>query len=369
MLAWKGVSDVARGRLAYMSEPGVLEMREYQLPELTDGSLLVEVVAAGICGSDLHMFTGNHPLRAIAMGHEFVGRATDVSERPLDSAGEPLSDGDLLTATYFETCLHCPECSRGALNLCRNAYQKWLRDTAEPPHFCGTLATHYVISPRQWLYRIPDGVPPLIAASANCALAQVICGVERAALQPGEHVVIQGAGGLGLYATAVARERGARVIVIDGVAGRLEAARGFGADQVVSMVDHPSVEERREIVLGLTGGLGADVAFDFAGVPAALDEGVRLLRAGGRYMEIGNVLPGIQVQVDLGYLTRHEIAVRTVIRYMPRHLREALAFLARNVDRLALDSVIDGRYTLDAVEGAIDDAVQRRVNRAAVVSA
>lgn len=359
---------VGAGCVAYMTEPGVLELREYDLPSRAEGQLLLEIVAAGICGSEVHMFAGRHPLRALPLGHEFVGRVTEASPRPVDSSGAAIADGDLVTATYFETCLRCPECTRGDLNLCRNGYAKMTSDTEVPPHFFGGLATHYVVSPRQWLYRIPDNVSPIVAASANCALAQAICGMERGAVRAGEHIVIQGAGGLGLYATAVAKERGAHVTVVDAVPGRLATADRFGADRVISMVDHPTAEARRKIVMAVTEGLGADAVFDFAGVPAAVSEGIRLARSGGRYVEIGSVLPGVSVELDLGYMTRSQISLVPVIRYLPRHLLEALAFLARNVDRLPLDELIDGRYTLDRVRDALDDALERRVNRAAIIA-
>lgn len=359
---------MATGRLTFMTEPGRIELREYELPRLAPGQLLIEIQAAGICGSEVHMFCGRHPLRSLALGHEFVGRVVDASPRPQDSAGEPIADGDLVTATYTESCLRCPACSRGEFNLCVNGYTKMISNSAEPPHFVGGLATHYVISPLQWVYKVPAALSATVAASANCAVAQVACAIERGAPAPGERVVIQGAGGLGLYATAMAKERGARVVVIDGVESRLRTAARFGADEVISIERLASVEQRREAVHELTGG-GADLAFDFAGTPAAVAEGVALVRPGGRYLEIGSVLPGVSVDLDLGHLTRSGIPVIPVIRYLPRHLRQALGFLERNLGRLPLEELVDGRYPLEEVEAALEDAVERRVNRAAIVAA
>lgn len=355
------------GRLAYMPEPGVVEIREYELPALEDGAMLLETVAAGVCGSEVHMYAGRHPLRSMALGHEIVGRVSDPGTRTLDSAGQPLRPGDHVAATYFQTCLRCPACGRGEFHLCANGYANWLRSPDEPPHFVGTHATHYYVTPRQWVYRVPDAVPALLAASANCALAQVVCAMDRAGVRPGEHVLVQGAGGLGLYATALAKERGATVTVMDGVEDRLRTAMLFGSDHVVSLSEEPDVAGRGERIRALTRPEGVDVAFDLAGVPAAVTEGLQLVRPGGRYMEIGNVLPDVRVELGLGHLTRNSISLIPVIRYHPRYLLEALAFLARNVGRLPFERLVDGHYSLDDVQEALEDASARRVNRAAIL--
>jgi threonine dehydrogenase-like Zn-dependent dehydrogenase len=351
------------GRVAYMVEPGRLEIREYELPDLPDGALLVRTRAAGVCGSELHMFAGHHPLKSMVMGHEIIAEVTERSRRAHDSAGEPLAVGDRVSVVYYLTCDSCPACARGELELCQNAYRNWRQSPDLAPHFTGTHGTHYYVDPKQWLFKVPDNVPDLVGASANCGLTQVWAGIERAQLRAGEWIVVQGAGGLGLYATAIAKERGARVIVVDGVASRLESATAFGADAVVSMAELDSVETRLERVRELTGGEGADVGFEVAGVPAAVTEGIQMLRAGGRYIEIGNVTPGPEISLDIGGLTRSAISIIPVIRYKPWMLREALQFLSRNVDRLPLDRLLDAQYPLDRLGEALEDAGARRVTR------
>lgn len=358
------------GRLAFMVEPGRLELREYPLPEMSeldDGALLIRTLAAGVCGSELHMFAGRHPMRSMVLGHETVGEVTERSKRSHDSAGRPLRPGDRVTAPYWLVCRRCRACARGEFNLCQKAYDNWMQPPDTFPHFTGTHGTHYYVAPEQWIFRVPDNVPNLVAASANCGLSQIWAGIDRAAVRPGQRVVVQGAGGLGLYATAVAKERGAFVIVIDGVERRLETARAFGADDVISMAEHPDVASRLERVRALTDGEGADVALELAGVPEAFTEGLGLVRIGGRYIEIGNVTPGVEVTVDLGTLTRRAVQVLTVIRYQPWLLREALAFLSRNVGRLPLHELLDAEYPLERLGDALADSEARRINRAVLV--
>ena len=358
---------MATGRLNFMPEPGRLELREYELPEVHDGAVLLRVLAAGVCGSELHTFNGHHPMRSGVLGHEMIGEVTDRVRRETDSAGRPIAPGDRVTAPFFLTCMACPACGRGELNLCHHVYDIWHQHPDLFPHFTGTHASHYYVSPSQFLFRVPDEVPDTVAASANCGLSQVWAGVARAELRAGEHLVVQGAGGLGLYATAVAKERGATVTVIDGVAQRLRTAEAFGADHVISMQDLPDAADRAARVRELTGGEGADCVMEVAGVPAAFAEALELVRIGGRIVEIGNVTPGTTQPFDVSALTRRAIRIIPVIRYLPWELDEALGFLARNVGRLPFAELLDRAYPLDGLEDALRDSQARRVNRAVIV--
>ena len=120
--------------------------------------------------------------------------------------------------------------------------------------------------PRQHFYKVPDDVDDAVAASANCALSQVMFGIDQIGLGYGETVLIQGAGGLGLNAAAVAVERGARIIVVDGVAARLEQAKSFGADDTIDMAILPTRGTPRR-VQRLIGGEGPDVGIELPACP------------------------------------------------------------------------------------------------------
>ena len=359
------------GRVTFMPEPGRLELREYRLPEtreLPDGALLVRTLAAGVCGTELHIFSGRHPLKSNVMGHEIVAEVTARRRRTHDSAGALLHDGDRVSAPYFLTCSECPACVRGQTNLCQNAYRNWAKHPDEEPHFTGTHGTHYFIDPKQWIFKVPDNVPTTVAASANCGLSQMWEGIDRAKLRAGERVVIQGAGGLGLYATAIAKERGASVMVIDSVPRRLTAAANFGADITVNFAAPSDGLDQSAQVAEWTNGEGADLVLGVAGVPAAFTAGLAMLRNGGRYIEIGNVTPGATVPVDIGSLTRRQISIIPVLRYRPRALHEALHFLARTVDRLPFDELNDAHYPIDGLQQALEDSAARKINRAVLVA-
>lgn len=359
---------IDHGRLAYMAEPRVLAYAEFPLPPLEPDAILVEVLRANVCGSELHIWNGKHPVKKRGgLGHEMVCRVLQVGERrTTDNRGAAIAPGDRVVCTYFQTCQRCAQCLRGQYNLCDNAYEFFGLQPEQAPHFHGAFATHYYIHPLQNVYRVPDEISDSVAAGANCALSQVIFGIDQVSVFADETVLIQGAGGLGLYAIAVAKERGARVIMMDAVASRLEQAKSFGADHVVNISELPEQEDRERVIFELTDGHGVDVAIEVAGVPAAFAEGLRLIRRGGRYLVMGNLSPGATVAFDPGYVTRKSLTIKHVDRYEARYLWKALSFLVRNADRYPFEALVDAEFGFDEIELALEKSLNREVTRAVI---
>jgi L-iditol 2-dehydrogenase len=224
------------------------------------------------------------------------------------------------------------------------------------------------------VFRVPDEVADDVAMPANCALAQVIYGLTRAGLRAGDTVVVQGAGGLGLNAVAVARDMGAdRVIVLDRVASRLDLAREFGADHALSLADLPTPERRIEAVMALTGGFGADIVADFVGYPEVVPEGLRMLRGGGCYLEVGSIAPGNVFSYDATALVRGNTRLVGTSNYSPWALAEALGFLRRNHARFPFPRLVSHVFPLAGISEAFREAdwMQRggdglRLSRAAL---
>ncbi|WP_197046632.1 zinc-binding dehydrogenase [Oceanobacillus salinisoli] len=358
-----------QGKVAEMKKPEVMSFHTYELPVPEKGSVLLKVRRSNVCGSEIHIWKGDHPTKKTGvLGHEMVGEVESLGEGvKADFAGEALEVGDRVASTYFQVCRKCKMCQKGAFNLCENAYEFWNKRAEESPHFHGTFATHYYVHPDFFFYKVPDNVPDIVAASANCAISQVYFGIEQANLQYGETIVIQGAGGLGLNAAAIAKEKGATVIVIDGVEKRLENALKFGADHIINFNKFDTVEKRVEKVNELTNGTGADVGMELSGTPDAFSEGIHLVTSGGRYVSIGNVSPGKTTLFDPGLLTRKSINIIPIVRYHPWYLKKALDFLSKNIDKYPFADMIDGEFTFDNIEEALERSAKREVNRASIV--
>lgn len=182
-----------------------------------------------------------------------------------DSLGQPLKEGDRIVYAYFYPCLRCYACLQGELAACPN---KTAKMASAHTRFTGAYAEYFYLQPNHWVFKVPDELSDEVVTPVNCALSQVIFGLHKAGLRFGDTLVVQGAGGLGLNACAVARDMGAnKVIVIDAVADRLELARAFGADETVNISETPDMFARVQRVMELTGGRGADVVGEFVGLP------------------------------------------------------------------------------------------------------
>jgi threonine dehydrogenase-like Zn-dependent dehydrogenase len=362
-----------KGKVAALVGPEEVEVKEFDVPEPEPGAVLVKVRRANVCGSEVHIYHFHHPLiRECVLGHEFVGEIAALGEGvTTDYAGNPVQVGDRVIAPYYLTCRKCPACLRGNFNLCQRAYAFWANPPEKEPHFTGAFATHYYVHPDQYFYKVPDNVPDEVVAGANCGLTQVLFGLHQIGLTAGDSLVIQGAGGLGLYAAAVGSDMGAQVIVVEGIPERIELAKRFGAESAVDMREHETAGERIEQVKALTDGYGADVVLEVTGVPAAFVEGVGLARPGGTLVEIGNVSVGQEHEVSLapGLITRKMLRVQGFVRYQPWFLHRALRFLERKHRDHPFDALSDREYGLEDVGEAIEREEGKKVARPAIVPA
>lgn len=360
------------GRVVYLHGPDDLELREHPVPEPEPGAVVAEIEKTNVCGSDIHIAGGRlgEPFLDMVLGHEAVCRIAELGEGvETDNAGTPVEPGDLVAPVYYRTCNSCYTCAQGEHYNCLNSYSHKTKPLEEFPHFHGTYGTHYYIHPDQHFYTVPEELEsvPEVAAAANCALSQVMFGLDKAGIEYGDTVVVQGAGGLGLNALAYANERGAETIAIEGAESRLERAAQFGADHLVDMTEHTSVAERVDRVEALTDGRGADIGVEVAGVPEAFREGVQLLRDGGRYVEMGNINPGSDIEFDPGIITRNSIEVHALVQYDPHYLEKALGFLADTIDTYPYTDLLDAEYDLTDVESALDHSASRDITRASLV--
>ena len=370
-----------RGRVAVLREyGGEFELRDYAVPEVEPGAILVKLTRAGICGSDLHIWRGEmkdiygETPRDLTFGHEMCGRVARLGAGvSTDSMGQPLNEGDRITFAYFFPCGRCPVCLQDEPGSCpRKARANRVAGT--PPYFNNAYGDYYYLRPNHYVFKIPEEISDDMATPVNCALSQVLYGLQRAGLRFGHSVVIQGAGGLGINAVAVARDMGAdQIIVIDQIPGRLELARAFGADHALSLDELNTPEARIEAVMALTNGFGADIVADLVGYPQVIPEGLRMLRSGGCYLEIGNIAPGNVFSYDASALMRNNTRLVGTSNYSPWALPQAMAFMQRNLQRFPFDRIVSHTFPLERITDGFRQAEwlrhqgdPLRISRAAV---
>jgi threonine dehydrogenase-like Zn-dependent dehydrogenase len=312
------------------------------------------------------------PPKDLTFGHEMCGRVERLGQGvTTDSLGQTLREGHRVAFLYVFPCGRCRVCLHDEMANCPGKGRA-IRVAGTPPYFNNAYGDYYYLRPNHFVFRVPDEVSDDVAAPANCALSQVLYGLTRAGLRRGDSLVIQGAGGLGINAVAVARDMGAdRIIVIDRIPERLALARAFGADSALSLDDLPTPEARIEAVRDLTGGYGADVVADLVGYPDVIPEGLRMLRSGGCYLEVGNIAPGNVFSYDATALVRGNVRLVAMANYSPWALAEALAFLRRSAGRLPFERIVSHVFPLEQIsEGFRQSEWQQRgdhrVSRAAI---
>lgn len=364
------------GRLAVFHGPKKpFTIREFPLPSLEPGSVLVKITMSNICGSDLHIWRGDlqgYDNKESTVGHEMAGRVYGLGQgKTTDSLGRRLKEGDRVVYQYFHPCLSCPICLSGVTRACPNRFAK--RTFGEWPYFTGAYGDYYYVPPGRALFKVEDDrIPDNIIASVNCAFSQVMQGWEAVGLKFGQSVAIQGAGGLGLYATVIAKEMGAApLIVIDALEGRLALAKEFGADYVINAAKLKTAEERVAEVKRLTGGLGAEVVAELVGFPGVVQEGWDMTRQGGRYLEIGNINRGMTMQYDPAQMVHGNKSIHGVVLYEASIMPKVLDFASRNLTKYPFHKVVSHVFPLKDINEAFQQSewlgkAQEKISRAAI---
>jgi putative phosphonate catabolism associated alcohol dehydrogenase len=343
-----------------------LEAREYPLPKkLEPRAMLVRTSIATVCGSDMYSWRGRRPFPTPSvLGHEGVGLIERMgSEVDRDTAGERLAVGDRITWTIMANCGQCVFCRvYGLPQKCQKLFKYGHSVSDVPPYFLGTFGEFVYIMPGTSVYKLPEQMSDEVASPLMCAAATVAGGLDRAGIRPGDNVVVQGAGMLGLYASVFAKALGAgQVIMIDVLDQRLQTAARFGADHLINAAQ-VDPQDLRDAVRERTNGLGADLAIEVAGRASVIETGVALLRTGGRYLIQGAVYPGDPLSVDSHDIVTKCLTVYGLHNYEPKHLWMALNLVLNTQETYPFSELTGPRFELTAegVESAMLALEQRK---------
>ena len=266
-----------------------LELRDVPAPPLSANDVLVSVKACGICGSDVHGFDGSTGRRRppIIMGHEASGMVTKVGEHV-----QNWRVGDRVTFDSTIYCNSCDACRSGQINLCVN--RRVFGVSCEGYRQSGAFA-EFVAVPQHLLVRLPDTLDYRRAAMVE-PLSIAFHAVRRAKAAQGSSAVVLGAGIIGLLVVQALRLRGCRqIIAVDIAPDKLEIAKKLGATAIVNS----SLPGALESIRSLTGGKGADVAFEAVGIAPTIDLAIRSVRDAGSVALIGNVSPQVPIPLQI----------------------------------------------------------------------
>jgi threonine dehydrogenase-like Zn-dependent dehydrogenase len=327
--------------------PGEVRVQEKPDPQpAAPDEALVRVAAAGVCGSDLHILHGRHPVEpGFTLGHEFTGEVLAVGDQV-----SRVAPGDRVTGSFVTACGRCFFCVRGQYHHC--VEQRIFGHGRISGDLQGAQAEQVVV-PRadMTLRKVPSGLPDEVALFAGDVMSTGVFAVRSAGLEPGESVVVLGMGPVGLCAVQAARHAGASTILaVDAVPERLEMARRFGATPV-----HLTEQDPRAEVKSHTEGRGADVGIEAVGSPEALDLAIRLTRRAGRLAVVG--VHGKPCEVHMGLLWNKSLTVTTGLANVLAHFDDVLGLIATG--ELDPSPLVDRAMPLEAAPAAYD-AYDRR---------
>jgi L-iditol 2-dehydrogenase len=337
-----------------------LEIGEVRIPEsLEPGSILVKNTVATVCASDVHMWEGDqsNPRTNFPriLGHEMTGRVVRPGPGVThDSIGRPLREGDRIIWThgFCGQCYYCVVEHQFA--LCSNHRMYMMASATEYPYLVGGFAEYGYVFPTSGRIVVPDEVPDELASAAACALRTMISSFDRLGPLDDRHsVAIQGAGPLGLFATAIARLKGAHeIVVIGGPPHRLEVARRWGATHVVDIDRIPAADERKQLIQQWTDGLGPDVVVEASGARSAMPEGLGLVRRGGRYLAVGQMHPD-PVPIRPADIVGKHVTVIGNFSGTTEHYERALQLIKHHRHSIPWPDLISNRYPLEQINTAL----------------
>jgi len=330
--------------------PGDLRLEKVPEPSIGPGDLLMRVVAAGICGTDLRIIRGDHrrfPIGTVRIpGHEIVGTVKEVG-----SEVKGYTAGQVVFIAPNIGCGHCRECVSGNTNLCVSfeaigitldgGFAEYLRVPA-------TAVLQGNVMP------LNAGVDPAAAAMIE-PFACVLRGQDAVRILPGEIVLVMGAGPIGVMHVKLARMRGAgKILVSEPVPRRAAQISSMGADRVVD----PAQEDLAAIVAEETRGRGADVVIVAAPAHSAQESSLHLAGVGGRILFFGG-LPKDRPSIafDSNLVHYRELVVTGTTACSTGDCLRATGIV--NSGRMDLSDVVSHRFPLAAAADAFAAAESR----------
>ncbi|MFC1963277.1 zinc-binding dehydrogenase [Chloroflexota bacterium] len=334
-----------------------LSLIERPEPMVNDGhDVLIEVGACGICGSDLDTYLSEDRMISLIsrygwpriLGHEIAGIVREVGKEVTD-----FKSGDRVASDVAPPCGFCFFCSRGNPNLCDNTFDNLLGIGMD-----GGYARYVLVTPH-YLFKLPDTVTFEEAAMLE-PVGVAVRAMERSNIKPGDTAVIIGPGPLGILAAMLLKRSGIQTLIVAGrhtSRKRLKIAGDIGAITVEIKGDN-----LKEKTLDLTGGLGADVVFDFAGGSQAMAAAVNVVRKGGEIVMVG---VGLAEGFDQNTIMMKELTVLGSVARVHSTWQRAINLVSNRA--LDLNRVITHVLPLEESEKAFQLLLERKALKVILV--
>lgn len=320
-------------RQAVMPKPGAIEFKDAPEPSPGPGEIMLRIHKIGVCGSDIHVWHGQHPFTPypVVQGHEFSGEVVAVGD-----GVTKVKIGMKATAAPQEVCGECAPCLRGDYNICDHLKVRGFQAPG--------CAQDLFIVPEERVVAIPENLsfedgafiePTAVAAHST----------GRAGDLTGKNVVVTGAGTIGNLVAQAAYCRGANKVLITDINDlRLQKAQEVGIAEICNVLKE-DFGTRAELVFGKE---GFSVAFEAAGVEASLDSLVQEIEKGGDIVVVA--VYGERPRVDLSVVGDRELSLIGTLMYTQEDYEQAVTWLADG--KLKTQSLVTSRFPFEQYEAA-----------------
>jgi len=265
-------------KAALFQGPSRIEVKEIDKPKIQKGEALIKISYAGICGTDLHIFEGNHPRAQapLAMSHEFSGIIEEINSEQTD-----FKVGDRVVVNPLLACGQCLVCKEGKIHLCPN-----LKLIGIDRH--GAFA-EYTKADIERIIKVPDSLSLELAALAE-PVAVAVHAVRKAQVSVGDKIVVMGGGPIGQLVAQTCKLNGASPVILSEIAPeRIEFAQKMGLITANSKDD--TINKVKELIRKE----GADIVFEAVGVQSTYDYITDIVKPDGKIIAVGAASGSIAV--------------------------------------------------------------------------
>jgi L-iditol 2-dehydrogenase len=312
---------------------------EKDIPEIGENEVLIQLITAGICGSEVHAYVGTHPFRTppSILGHEVIGNIVLVGDKVTT-----LNVGDMVTVEPHVGCSHCSQCLAGRYNLCKEKVvlgtQKWDGGFAE-----------YMTAPEQAVYIIPKTISPHLAVLTE-PLAVGVHAVNIADVKKGDKVAILGSGPIGLVTAVAAHYKGADTICLtDAIDSNLEIGKRLCATDVVNVREQSLQNYVSANICEF------DHVFITFGHKSVIEDAFNVIKRKGKIISIA--LFEEKVPIDLNKVMISEVQMFGSSMYVMEDFKMAIDIIASQ--KYNLESLVTHSYPFEQISEAMETALTK----------
>ena len=301
-----------------MTAPGQIEFNEIPVPSVTPGQVLVKIMKIGVCGSDIHVWHGEHPFTSypVTQGHEVSGEITEVGDGITG-----LKAGQKVTIQPQVVCGRCYPCRHGKYNLCEELKVMGFQTTGTASHFVAVDAARVTPLPDNMSFDEGAMIEPLAVA---------VHAIRQAGDVKGLKIVVLGAGPIGNLVAQTAKGMGAESVMITDISDlRLELAKKCGIDFCINTREH----DLGDAIVKAFGPDKADLIYDCAGNNITMGQAIKYARKGSIILLVA-VFAGM-ASIDLAVLNDHELDLKTTMMYRNEDYIDAIRLVNEGLIQLA----------------------------------